>query len=123
MYKYIWLVPLLPLAGAAINGILGRRFRFSESLIGGIAVGTIALSFIISLVAVLSYGFGSGEAQWPQPYVTTQTAFNWIPGGAVEQTLGQADASQAIPVANQRVSVLKGKASLLNVQWSYQLDP
>jgi NADH-quinone oxidoreductase subunit L len=123
MFRYIWLVPLLPLAGAAINGILGRRFRFSESLIGGIAVGTVALSFIISLTAVISYGFGSGEAQWPNPYVTTQTAFNWIPAGAVEQTLGQAETSQDISVANQPVSVLKGKASLLNIQWSYQLDP
>jgi NADH-quinone oxidoreductase subunit L len=123
MFKYIWLVPLLPLAGAAINGILGRWLRFSEGIIGGIAVGTVALSFLISLSAVVSYGFGSGEAQWPKPYVTTQAAFNWIPAGAVEQTLGQAETSQTISVANQPVNLLKGKASLLNVQWSYQLDP
>ncbi len=124
MYRYIWLVPLLPLAGAAINGILGRRFRFSESLIGGIAVGTVALSFIISLAAVISYGFGnSTEAQWPKPYVTTQAAFNWIPAGAVEQTLGQAENAQTISVANQPVSILRGKSSLLNIRWSYQLDP
>ena len=123
MYRYIWLVPLLPLAGAAINGILGRRLRFSESLIGGLAVGTVALSFLISLAAVVAYGFGSGEAQWPRPYVTTQAAFNWIPAGAVEQTLGQAEVQQTISVANQPVSVLKGKASLLNIEWSYQLDP
>ncbi|HYX28992.1 MAG TPA: NADH-quinone oxidoreductase subunit L, partial [Pyrinomonadaceae bacterium] len=123
MFKYIWLVPLLPLAGAAINGILGRWLRFSEKLIGVIAVGTVALSFLISLTAVYSYGFGSGEAQWPKPYISTQTAFNWIPAGAVEQTLGQAESSQTITVANQPVNVLKGKASLLNIQWSYQLDP
>ena len=48
MHRYIWLVPLLPLAGAAINGLLGRKFRFSEKLIGGIAVGSIALSFLIT---------------------------------------------------------------------------
>jgi len=123
MYRYIWLVPLLPLAGAALNGILGRRLRFSESLIGGIAVGTVALSFLISLSAVISYGIGGGEAQWPQPYVTTQTAFNWIPAGPVEQTLGQAEGSQTVSVANQPVTLLRGKASLLNIQWSYQLDP
>ncbi len=123
MYKFIWLVPLLPLAGAALNGIFGRWLRFSEKLIGGIAVGTVALSFLISLTAVVSYGFGSGEAQWPKPYVTTQAAFNWIPAGAVEQTLGQAETSQTISVANQPVNVLKGKASLLSIQWSYQLDP
>ena len=61
MYKYIWLVPLLPLAGAALNGILGRRFGFSEKLIGGIAVASVALSFLISLTAVYSYGFGGNN--------------------------------------------------------------
>src|SRR5437868_11169580 len=103
MYKYIWLVPLLPLAGAALNGIFGRWLRFSEKLIGGIAVASVALSFLISLTAVYSYGFG-GNSLWPNPYVTTQTAFNWIPAGAVKQTLGQAEA-KTISVANQQVSV------------------
>src|SRR5919106_4609663 len=84
MQKYIWLVPLLPLIGAAINGLLGRKLRFSETLIGGIAVGSVALSFLISLTAVYSYGFG-GHAEWPKPYLTSQDgfSFNWIPGGAV----------------------------------------
>lgn len=122
MYKYIWLVPLLPLAGAALNGFFGRRFGFSEKLIGGIAVASVALSFLISLTAVYSYGFG-GSAQWPNPYVTTQTAFNWIPAGAVKQTLGQAETSTTISVANQPVKVAAPRASLLNIEWSYQLDP
>src|SRR6188474_2672216 len=87
MQKYIWLIPLLPLAGAAINGLLGRRFRFSEKLIGGIAVGSVALSFLISLSAVYSYGFG-GHAIWPNPYISTQASFLWIPGGAVSLTHG-----------------------------------
>jgi NADH-quinone oxidoreductase subunit L len=119
MYKYIWLVPLLPLAGAALNGILGRRFRFSEKLISGIAVGTVALSFIISLTAVYSYGF-SGDAQWPNPYVTTQTVFTWIPGGAVRQSLGEVSAAPTDHAANQPAT---GRTSLLNIEWSYQLDP
>jgi NADH-quinone oxidoreductase subunit L len=122
MYKYIWLVPLLPLAGAALNGIFGRRFGFSEKLIGGIAVASVALSFLISLTAVYSYGFG-GNAQWPNPYITTQTAFNWIPAGAVKQTLGQTEASTTISIANQPVKVATPRASLLNIEWSYQLDP
>src|SRR5215211_407916 len=89
MQKYIWLVPLLPLIGAAINGLLGRRFRFSEPLIGGIAVGSVALSFLISVAAVYSYGFG-GHAEWPRPYLTSQDgfSFNWIPGGAVSVNQG-----------------------------------
>src|SRR5512143_3215299 len=122
MYKYIWLVPLLPLVAAAINGIFGRWFRFSEKLIGGIAVGSVALSFLISLAAIYSYGFG-GNALWPNPYVTTQTVFTWIPAGAVSQTLGQTSESTTISVANQPVKVAKPHASLLNIEWSYYLDP
>ena len=124
MYRYIWLVPLLPLIGAAINGIFGRWFRFPEKLIGTIAVATIALSFLISAAAIYSYGFSS-DAQWPNPYVTTQTAFTWIPGGTVQQTLGYAapGSSTTISVANQPVTVSNPRGSLLNVEWSYQLDP
>jgi NADH-quinone oxidoreductase subunit L len=105
MYKYIWLVPLLPLLGAAINGLFGRKFRFSETLIGGIAVGSVALAFLISVAAVYSYGFG-GQAHWPLPYLTSQDgfSFDWIPAGAVSVNHG---ASYA----------------LLNIEWSYQLDP
>src|SRR5438876_3141201 len=124
MYRFIWLVPLLPLIGAAINGIFGRWFRFPEKMIGGIAVGTVALSFLISAAAIYSYGFGS-DAQWPNPYVTTQTVFTWIPGGAVQQTLGYAapGSSTTISVGNQPVTVSTPRSSLLNIEWSYQLDP
>ncbi|HEX2268895.1 MAG TPA: NADH-quinone oxidoreductase subunit L, partial [Pyrinomonadaceae bacterium] len=108
MYKYIWLVPLLPLIGAAINGLLGRRFRFSEKLIGGIAVSSVALAFLISVAAVYSYGF-SDHPHWPNPYLTSQDgySFNWIPGGAVSVNHG-VDAS---------------RYAVLNIEWSYQLDP
>ena len=107
MHKYIWLVPLLPLIGAAINGLLGRKLRFSEQLIGGIAVGSVALAFLISVAAVYSYGFG-GHAQWPNPYLTSQDgfSFDWIPSGAVQINHGPGSGF-----------------ALLNIEWSYQLDP
>src|SRR5689334_10857290 len=121
MFRYIWLVPLLPLVGAAINGIFGRWFRFPEKLVGGIAVGTVALAFLISLTAVYSYGFGS-EQQWPNSYVTTQTAFTWIPGGAVAQTLGYSQQTPE-PIKGQPNTNQNSTGSLLNIAWSYQLDP
>src|SRR5215212_5233707 len=89
MHRYIWLVPLLPLLGAAVNGLLGRRLRFSERLVGSIGVGSVALAFLISLAAVISYGANV----WPNPYVTSQDGafgYTWIPGGAVELTEGLA---------------------------------
>jgi len=121
MYKYIWLVPLLPLASAAINGIFGRWFRFPEKLVGGIAAGSVALSFLISVAAIYSYGF-AGDRLWPNPYVTTQTKFTWIPAGAVKQTLGEAPQLPAT-IANQPGQAPAARTSLLNIEWSYQLDP
>jgi NADH-quinone oxidoreductase subunit L len=114
MQKYIWLVPLLPLIGAAINGLLGRKFRFSEKLIGGIAVGSVALAFLISVAAVYSYGFG-GHPEWPKPYVTSQDgfSFDWIPGGAVRVNQG----------AHEAAGAEASRFALLNIEWSYQLDP
>src|ERR1700749_392289 len=87
MYRYIWLVPLLPLLGAAVNGLLGRRFRFSERLVGAIGVGSVALAFLISVAAVVSYGTGV----WPKPYVTSEDgafSYTWIPGGVVAVSQG-----------------------------------
>src|SRR6185295_19304497 len=111
MQKYIWLVPLLPLIGAAINGLLGRKLRFSEPLIGGIAVGSVAPASLKSDSAVYSYGFG-GHAEWPKPYLTSQDGFSftWIPGGAVS--------------VNHGATAAEGpRYALLNIEWSYQLDP
>src|ERR1700749_4291075 len=87
MYRYIWLVPLLPLLGAALNGLLGRRFRFSERRVGSIGVGSVALAFLISVAAVVSYGTGV----WPKPYVTSEDgafSYTWIPGGVVAISQG-----------------------------------
>jgi NADH-quinone oxidoreductase subunit L len=143
MYKYIWLVPLLPLIGAAINGFFGRRFRFSEQLIGGIAVGSVALAFLISVAAVYSYGFG-GNAHWPNAYLTSQDgfSFDWIPGGAVsvnqgagarreaqlEKQMHEREASltpeeRAHPEPQIYATVESPTYKLLNIEWSYQLDP
>ncbi|MGI8838486.1 MAG: NADH-quinone oxidoreductase subunit L [Pyrinomonadaceae bacterium] len=141
MHRYIWLVPLLPLAGAAINGLLGRYFRFPEKVVGGIAVGSIALAFFITVAAVYSYAFGN-NAMWPQTYVTSQDGafkFTWIPGGAVRLTLGsherlahelqeEAMAKRAaLPPEQTNQPILVGgpeeiQGSVLDVEWSYQLD-
>ena len=144
MHRYIWLVPLLPLAGAAINGLFGRKFRFSEKLIGGIAVGSIALAFLITVAAVYSYAFSS-HAMWPQTYVTSQDGafkYDWIPGGAVRLTHGseermsiaateegQRQLAQISPEHRtnpQQINVAVAdegqRGSVLNVEWSYQLD-
>src|SRR5919199_6530459 len=145
MYRYIWLVPLLPLLGAAVNGLLGRRFRFSERVVGSIAVGTVALAFLISVAAVVSYGAGV----WPKPYVTSEDgafSYTWIPGGATAISEGPmaerltAESRKRLDEQAARARAEKGLApdapvlvggadlktersgSVLDVEWSYQLD-
>src|SRR5258708_499462 len=101
MYRYIWLIPLFPLLGAAINGLMGRAFRFSEKVVGGIAVGSIALAFLLAVGAVYSYGFG-GQARWSKPYITSEDGafrYNWIPGGSVRLTQG---AKEREPMPSER---------------------
>ncbi|HYO92491.1 MAG TPA: NADH-quinone oxidoreductase subunit L, partial [Pyrinomonadaceae bacterium] len=140
MYKLIWLVPLLPLLGAAINGLLGRKLRFSERLISAIAVGTVALAFLISVAAVFSYGTGD---RWPRPDVTSEEggfpySFTWIPGGAGEVTQGAPERARqgsgaalsaderalgAQAAGNRSPNERTGRGFDLNVEWSYQLDP
>jgi NADH-quinone oxidoreductase subunit L len=48
--EYIWLIPLLPGIGAAINGLVGVRY-FSRATAGLVACGTMALALVLSLVA------------------------------------------------------------------------
>ena len=44
---HLWIIPILPLAGAAINGLLGKRF--SRALVTTIALGSTAASFAMAL--------------------------------------------------------------------------
>jgi NADH-quinone oxidoreductase subunit L len=148
MHRLIWLIPLLPLAGAAVNGLLGRRLRFSEKLVGAIAVGSVALAFLLGVAAVYSYGFGNNPI-YPAPYVTSQDGafgYTWIPGGAVELTQGnharaelegerlaQEEASRkareegvgpggGVLVIVPHVPEKTGVGAMLDIEWSYQLD-
>ena len=43
----LWLIPFLPLFGAAFNGMFGKRL--SKSVIATIATGTVGISFVLSL--------------------------------------------------------------------------
>src|SRR5258708_35001287 len=47
----LWLIPLLPLIGAAINGLFGRRF--SNRVVSAVALAFTAASFAKALHAVL----------------------------------------------------------------------
>jgi len=50
----LWLIPVLPLAGAAWNGLWGKRY--TERAVAAIAVGAVALSFLLSVLAFAGLG-------------------------------------------------------------------
>jgi NADH-quinone oxidoreductase subunit L len=70
---YLWLIPTLPLAGAAINGFMGRRSSKK-------AVTTVALTFpglAFALALKIALGFSSAAA----PYVFNLA--HWIRSGSL----------------------------------------
>jgi NADH-quinone oxidoreductase subunit L len=52
MIDYLWLIPLLPLIGSAVNGLAGRRF--SKSAVAVFACGTSGAAFILAVGAFIN---------------------------------------------------------------------
>ncbi|HTG36934.1 MAG TPA: NADH-quinone oxidoreductase subunit L [Thermoanaerobaculia bacterium] len=57
MLELLWLIPILPLAGAAINGLLGRRFP--KALVTAVGVGMPLLTLLLALGCLWEYSQGS----------------------------------------------------------------
>src|SRR5947209_15145699 len=66
---HLWLIPVLPLAGAAINGFFGRRF--SKKIVGVVALASTALAFAMALWVAAQFSL---LAQIPH----IETHFPWI---------------------------------------------
>ena len=92
MLDKLWLIPLLPLVGVAINGLFGRKIP--RGAVGAIAVGTIVVAFVLSIVAVGQLA-GLPEAERHADSVVG----TWIPLG---------------PLAD---------GHNLDIRWGFSLDP
>ena len=71
---YLWLVPILPLAGAAINGFFGRRA--SKKAVTSVALGFCGLAFFLGVV--IAARFSSASA----PYYFNLA--HWIRSGSFQ---------------------------------------
>jgi NADH-quinone oxidoreductase subunit L len=69
---YLWIIPLLPLVGSAINGIFG--WNWSKTTINAVALGSTGLSFLCAIEAVRE--FLDYFAQYHQPF--TKHFVDWI---------------------------------------------
>jgi len=72
---HLWLIPLLPLAGAAINGLLGKRF--SRQADSAVALGFCGAAFALALWVV------SQSTSLTVPYYL-ETVAPWIRVGAFQ---------------------------------------
>ncbi len=81
MSDFLYLIPLLPLIGFAINALL--LGRVPRGLTGIIASATVLGSFLLSLVGFIELaGLPVDQRQ------LTQTLFTWIPLGDFDATIG-----------------------------------
>ncbi len=74
MINYLWLIPIVPLAGATVNGLAGKRM--SKSAVSIIACGAAGISFVISLIS-----FFSLLKLAPEQRHVLQVFFTWIASG------------------------------------------
>ena len=93
MLKSIWLIPILPLIGVAINGLFGKRL--GKRAVGVIGCGVVLLALLLSAGAVYDLSRLPEDARY---FETSLGA--WIPMGP----MGAAGTMTAIP-------------------WGFALDP
>jgi len=103
MLPYLWLVPILPLAGSAIIGITGlvtlraTGKKPGKKLVSLIALLSVGLAFLVSLSAVVQLFVLDGEELF------TTDLFTWMRAGA-------------LPLSD-------GGLAGFEVPWGLQLDP
>jgi NADH-quinone oxidoreductase subunit L len=93
---HIWLIPLFPLAGAAVMLLFGRRLQ--NGAVSAICVGSVFLAML--------YAFGAIWQLLARPVeerVVEVVLFDWVPAGAMHTATGQ--------------------SFNFNAQWGMLLDP
>jgi NADH-quinone oxidoreductase subunit L len=93
---HIWLIPLFPLAGAALMLFLGRRL--GNGAVSAICVGSVFLAMVFAFGAIWQLLGRPVEER-----VVEVVLFDWVPAGAMHTTAGR--------LVN------------FNAQWGMLLDP
>src|SRR3990170_3706176 len=93
---HIWLIPLFPLAGAALMLFFGRRL--SNGLVSVICVGSVFLAMLYAFGAIFQL-----LARPVEERVVEVVLFDWVPAGAMHTAAGR--------LVN------------FNAQWGMLLDP
>ena len=94
--RNVWLIPLLPLAGAATMLFIGRRL--SNPAVSAVGVGSVGLSVVFAFGAIFQL-----IARAPAQRLVEIVLFDWVPAGAMHMT--------------------SGRLVNFNAQWGMLLDP
>jgi len=82
MFEYVWLIPLFPLIGVVINGLLGKKIK-NESVIGGIGSLMVFGSFLVSCGILIELLSKPAEER-----VFEKVLFTWIKAGNFNAEIG-----------------------------------
>src|ERR1700746_409789 len=75
MLEYLWIVPLLPLLGSAVNGLFGAKWP--NKIVNSVAISSTGLSFLAALEAVREFFDYFAENHHP----FQKAFFTWIAAG------------------------------------------
>ena len=72
--EHLWIIPLLPLLGAAANGLFGRNWP--RAAVHGVALGATGLAFLATAELTREFAhLSSSQIPWVRAY------FPWIDAG------------------------------------------
>ena len=104
--SWLWLIPFLPLAGAAWNGFFGKplQARYGNRPISAVACGSVILSFVLSVFAFF-------QLLGLEPRVLEQTVWQWFQVGDLAIDF----AFRVDPLTAVMLLVVTGVGSIIHV--------
>jgi len=83
MKDLLWLIPLIPLLGAAVNGLIGNRRGWSQHATTRVALAGSGLAMLAGFAAIADWALTVGTHA-----VHVNRVFTWIPAGLATTTDG-----------------------------------
>ncbi len=81
MNLHLWLIPILPLLGAAINGLFGRHY--SKKVVAAVALVSVGLAFALSVAVAVQFPHLMPEEN---PYIEAHAT--WLQAGDFQVDFG-----------------------------------
>jgi NADH-quinone oxidoreductase subunit L len=104
MMDYVWLIPLLPLIGFVINGLVGKSLP--KGVVGTIGSATVGLSFLITVAIFLQFLKLPADARSVEKVVYT-----WIASGSFQVSV----AYLIDPLSLIMMLVVSGVSALIHI--------